>query len=109
MSSSPYSDLARPPLMSRALERALIQPGGLWHRLDLRTQTGSTNADAAEAARNGTAEGLIVVAEQQVAGRGRRDRQWVSPPRAGLTLSVLLRPGSADRERGWDAVPYRHW
>jgi BirA family biotin operon repressor/biotin-[acetyl-CoA-carboxylase] ligase len=29
----------------------------------------------------------------------------VSPPRAGLTLSVLLRPGDADRENGWAAVP----
>ena len=46
-----------------------------------------------------------MVAEQQVAGRGRRDRQWVSPPRAGLTLSVLLRPGRAQPERGWAAAP----
>jgi BirA family transcriptional regulator, biotin operon repressor / biotin---[acetyl-CoA-carboxylase] ligase len=101
MPSSPYSDLARPPLLARPLQRALLVPGGLWQRLDLRAETGSTNADAAAAARRGEPEGLIVVAEQQVAGRGRRDRQWTSPPRAGLTLSVLLRPG--------DGVPNRHW
>jgi BirA family biotin operon repressor/biotin-[acetyl-CoA-carboxylase] ligase len=103
--SSPYSDLDRPPLSARALERALVTGSGLWTRLDIRAETASTNADVAGAARAGDAEGLVVVAERQSAGRGRRDRQWSSPPRAGLTLSVLLRPGRADPEKGWRAVP----
>lgn len=107
MSASPYSDLDRPPLPARALQRALVVPDGLWQRLDLRARTGSTNADVAAAARAGEPEGLVVVAEEQTDGRGRRDRRWVSPPRAGLTLSVLLRPGSAAPSRGWDAVPNR--
>ena len=105
MSESPYTDLERPPLQGRSLERALVVPGGLWRRLDVRAETGSTNADVAEAASRGEPEGLIVIAEQQTAGRGRRDRQWVSPPRAGLTLSVLLRPGDPDPANGWPAVP----
>ena len=67
----------------------------------MRTVTGSTNADVAEAARRDEAEGLVVVAEQQLAGRGRRDRRWVSPPRAGLTLSVLLRPGPDVSPNTW--------
>jgi BirA family biotin operon repressor/biotin-[acetyl-CoA-carboxylase] ligase len=103
--ASPYSDLDRPPLSARALNRALISPGGFWSRLDIRAETGSTNADAIEAAHRGDPEGLVVVAEQQSAGRGRRDRQWVSPPRAGLTLSVLLRPGRPDEARGWAPAP----
>jgi BirA family biotin operon repressor/biotin-[acetyl-CoA-carboxylase] ligase len=102
MPASPYRDLERPPLSPRSLERALIVPGGLWRELDLRAETGSTNADAAGAAAAGAPEGLIVVAEQQTAGRGRRDRQWVSPPRAGLTVSVLLRPAGVPSGRwGW--------
>jgi BirA family biotin operon repressor/biotin-[acetyl-CoA-carboxylase] ligase len=105
MPASPYTNLDRPPLSPRALDRALVTPGGLWTRIDVRAETGSTNADVAEAARRGEPEGLVVVAEQQVAGRGRRDRHWVSPPRAGLTLSVLLRPSREDSGRGWRAVP----
>jgi BirA family biotin operon repressor/biotin-[acetyl-CoA-carboxylase] ligase len=103
--ASPYSDLERPPLPARSLERALLVPGGLWRRLELKAETGSTNADVAEAARAGEPEGLIVLAEQQTSGRGRRDRQWVSPPRAGLTLSVLLRPGEQVPSRNWGWLP----
>src|SRR5690349_19941054 len=104
MAASGYTELDRPPVSERALTRALVQPGALWTRVDIRDETGSTNADAAEAARNGVPEGLIVVAEQQVTGRGRRDRQWLSPARAGLTVSVLLRPGAADPARDWPAA-----
>ncbi|HEU4346291.1 MAG TPA: biotin--[acetyl-CoA-carboxylase] ligase [Actinoplanes sp.] len=102
MPGSPYSDLDRPPLSARSLERALLVPGGVWRRLEVRAETGSTNADVAAAARAGEPEGLVIVAEQQTAGRGRRDRQWVSPPRAGLTLSILLRPaGVPNKQWGW--------
>jgi BirA family biotin operon repressor/biotin-[acetyl-CoA-carboxylase] ligase len=101
MPGSPYTDLDRPPLDARRLQRALIAPGGLWTRLDLRVETGSTNADVTAAARAGEPEGLVVVAERQVAGRGRRGRAWESPARAGLATSVLLRPGVADERRGW--------
>ncbi|MFG2047147.1 biotin--[acetyl-CoA-carboxylase] ligase [Micromonospora sp. NPDC048935] len=101
MSGSPYTDLDRPPLSAARLRRALVAPNGPWARLELRTETGSTNADVAEAARADEPEGLVVVAERQTAGRGRRGRVWQSPPRAGIATSVLLRPGEAVPDRGW--------
>jgi BirA family biotin operon repressor/biotin-[acetyl-CoA-carboxylase] ligase len=103
-----YTELDRPPLSARALTRALVVPDGLWSKFDVREETGSTNADAAAAAAAGVPEGLVVVAESQIAGRGRRDRQWTSPPRAGLTVSVLLRPGSTERSEGGEGMPRRH-
>lgn len=52
----------------------------------------STQTIAREAARQGAAEGLAVVAGQQTAGKGRAGRSWWSPPSGGLYLSLLLRP-----------------
>ncbi|MCR5648417.1 MAG: biotin--[acetyl-CoA-carboxylase] ligase [Oscillospiraceae bacterium] len=65
-------------------------PAGL--RLREYECVGSTNAVALEAARAGEAEGLVVVAEKQTAGRGRRGRSFFSPAGTGLYMSVLLRP-----------------
>jgi BirA family biotin operon repressor/biotin-[acetyl-CoA-carboxylase] ligase len=55
-------------------------------------ETGSTNADVMTLARDGAPEGVVVVADHQSAGRGRRTRSWVAPAGGSLLLSVLLRP-----------------
>ena len=52
---------------------------------------GSTNDEAKRLAHEGAAEGLVVCAERQTAGRGRRGRTWVSPS-GNLYASTLLRP-----------------
>jgi BirA family transcriptional regulator, biotin operon repressor / biotin---[acetyl-CoA-carboxylase] ligase len=52
----------------------------------------STNRYLLDEARRGAPEGLVVVADYQTAGRGRRDRGWVAAPGASLLVSVLLRP-----------------
>ena len=64
-------------------------------------EVGSTNAALAAVAADGAPEGAVLVAEHQVAGRGRLDRIWTSPPRAGLTVSFLLRPDVPAARRGW--------
>jgi len=48
--------------------------------------------EAARAAALGSEAGLVVVAEQQTAGRGRRGHTWASPAGAGLYFSYLARP-----------------
>jgi BirA family biotin operon repressor/biotin-[acetyl-CoA-carboxylase] ligase len=57
-------------------------------------ETGSTNADVLALAAGGHAEGLVLVADHQTAGRGRLDRRWSAPPASSLLLSVLTRPES---------------
>ena len=55
-------------------------------------ETNSTNDIVEKLARDGVKEGVVVFAEAQTRGRGRLGRKWLSPPRRGLWLSVLLRP-----------------
>jgi BirA family transcriptional regulator, biotin operon repressor / biotin---[acetyl-CoA-carboxylase] ligase len=92
----------QPPLRADALRAAVVVPGGLWQCVRVVAETGSTNSDLLAEARGGLAEGAVLVAEAQTAGRGRMGRQWVSQPGAALTFSVLLRPaGVPQASRGW--------
>ncbi|MER5274807.1 biotin--[acetyl-CoA-carboxylase] ligase [Streptomyces sp. NPDC002809] len=98
---SRWSDLDRPPLNVPALRRGLLVPGGLWTALDVVAATGSTNSDLAGRAAS-LAEGTVLVAEEQTAGRGRLDRTWTAPARSGLFFSVYLTPGPVPVQRwGW--------
>ncbi|MBC7931392.1 MAG: biotin--[acetyl-CoA-carboxylase] ligase [Rubrivivax sp.] len=58
----------------------------------------STNTEAARQAALGAPEGLCIVAREQTAGRGRQQREWVSPKDAGLYFSIVLRPLTQARE-----------
>ncbi len=51
---------------------------------------GSTNDEARRLALLGAEHGTVVHADEQTAGRGRRERAWYSPP-GNLYMSVLLR------------------
>jgi BirA family biotin operon repressor/biotin-[acetyl-CoA-carboxylase] ligase len=55
-------------------------------------ETGSTNADALELGRQGEAEGVVLVADHQTAGRGRLGRTWQAPVGGSLLCTILLRP-----------------
>lgn len=66
-------------------------------RVHLFQRLGSTNDVARRLAEQGAPSGTVVLAEQQVAGRGRAGRAWASPPGLGVWLSVILRgPSVAD-------------
>jgi BirA family biotin operon repressor/biotin-[acetyl-CoA-carboxylase] ligase len=56
----------------------------------------STNTVARDLARQGAAEGTVVIAEGQTRGRGRLGRSWVSPPGRNLYLSIVVRPDLPD-------------
>ena len=100
--SSRWSDLDRPALDGAALAAALTrEAGSLWTSVEVVEEIGSTNAELVRVAAEDAAEGTVLVAEHQVAGRGRLDRTWISPPRAGVTVSFLLRPDVPAARRGW--------
>lgn len=91
-------DSLRAPLDVDALRREL----GLWSRLDVVETTGSTNADLLATATEPEADRRVLIAEHQVSGRGRHARSWVTPPRAQIAMSVLLRMRDIDPAAlGW--------
>ncbi|HRI95246.1 MAG TPA: biotin--[acetyl-CoA-carboxylase] ligase [Nocardioides sp.] len=86
----------RPP------DRPALDPGRLPdHQVEVVEAAASTNALVTDQARQGGPEGLVILAEHQTAGRGRLDRSWETPPRSGLTFSVLLRPTMAPAAWPW--------
>jgi BirA family biotin operon repressor/biotin-[acetyl-CoA-carboxylase] ligase len=60
-------------------------------RLEYRAVLGSTQDLARELAQAGAAEGTVILAGRQTAGRGRLERSWVSPG-GGIYLTVVVRP-----------------
>lgn len=68
----------------------------------------STNTECKRQAMAGAAEGLVVTAEEQTGGRGRRGRGFQSPRGKGLYLSALFRPdlepGQVSDFTAWVAV-----
>lgn len=113
-----WTDSDRPALDEGDLRRTLVRDarrdhgGTFWRRLDVVSETGSTNADllarvARTAQSNSDRTGSdidrhVLLAEFQGSGRGRHSRTWVSPPRAQIAVSVALAlPGLRVDRMGW--------
>jgi len=78
-------------LSDEILERALVGRFGRYRRVY--DSIDSTNLEALRwAAEQNAAEGSLVVADSQSAGRGRWGRTWLAQPGAALMFSVVLRP-----------------
>jgi biotin-(acetyl-CoA carboxylase) ligase len=68
------------------------EPGRIGWRVHYYDEVDSTQRIAAEFADQGAAQGTVVIAELQNAGRGRMGRQWHSPPGVNLYATIILRP-----------------
>ncbi|MEV0951124.1 biotin--[acetyl-CoA-carboxylase] ligase [Promicromonospora sp. NPDC050249] len=80
----------------------LTVPG--FARVEVVETSPSTNAELVTAVRSdpaGWPAPSALVAEHQTAGKGRAGRSWETPARAGLTVSVLLRPRVPAEALGW--------
>jgi BirA family biotin operon repressor/biotin-[acetyl-CoA-carboxylase] ligase len=93
-----YRLLARPDRISEQSLRVRLRTRWLARDLVCHESTGSTNDDAAVLARAGAADGTVVIADAQTAGRGRLGREWVSRPAINLYVSIVLRPRIAPAE-----------
>ena len=67
----------------------------VWNRV------GSTNDLAAAALHSRANEGLVILAEEQTAGRGQRGRQWAAPSSTSILMSLLIFPPEELAEPVW--------
>ncbi len=67
----------------------------VWQRV------GSTNDVAAKASASAANDGLVVLAEEQTAGRGRRGRTWSAPAGSAILMSVLMFPPPPLDDPAW--------
>src|SRR5262252_9577839 len=91
MSAEPFD---RPRYEARLATRRLGRT------LLVRDTAGSTNDLAWDALAEGLPDGVTVIAEAQIEGRGRAGRRWFMAPGRGLALSVALHPGCDRRQAG---------
>jgi BirA family transcriptional regulator, biotin operon repressor / biotin---[acetyl-CoA-carboxylase] ligase len=68
------------------------EPGRIGWRIHYFDEIDSTQEAARELAAEGTAQGAVVIAERQRAGRGRMGRAWHSPPGVNLYVTIIIRP-----------------
>ncbi|MCR5176595.1 MAG: biotin--[acetyl-CoA-carboxylase] ligase [Anaerovibrio sp.] len=85
-------DRLLPELVCRGLDNKVI--GCQMEHFD---DIGSTNAEAKVFARQGAADGTVIVSESQNTGRGRLDRSFFCP-QGGIWFSVILRPDFLPQE-----------
>lgn len=83
-----------PREISEAIDTEVFGRPGIVHF----DRTDSTNLQAKTLAGAGAAEGTLVVAEEQLEGRGRKQRTWFSPPGMGIYASLILRPSISPGE-----------
>lgn len=74
-----------------------LEHSGLGWTCRIHETIDSTNAEAMRVANSGADLPVLVLAEQQTAGRGRRGRQWISPFAENLYYSLALRMDAGTR------------
>ncbi len=87
-----YRLIRKPDRLSAIKLMAALQTRKLGRTIKLLDEVDSTQIVAQKLAEEGAAEGTLVIAEQQNAGRGRMGKPWHSPKGKGIWMSIVLRP-----------------
>ena len=87
-----YRLVATPDTLAAAALKSATAGRLIGSRIVSLAETASTNTAAFRLAEEGAAEGTVVLADQQTAGKGRMGRVWASPPGVNLYCSIVLRP-----------------
>lgn len=87
-----YRLLASPDQLTEKEIRYDLETVQLGQQILCFEEIDSTNLEIKRQVLNKGQHGLVVVAEEQTKGRGRKGRSWVSPKGTGIWMSILLKP-----------------
>lgn len=89
-----YRLIESPDVMSRAEIESLIHTKWAGKQIIYYDETDSTNTRAKEIGEKGdrSQHGTLIVADRQIAGKGRRGRAWESPAGSSVYMTLLLYP-----------------
>lgn len=87
-----YKLIKKPELVTPDALRLGLDTKKLGQNICYRETVDSTQKVAHRLAQEGCEEGTLVIAEEQVGGRGRLNRAWHSPKTTGIWMSLVLRP-----------------
>lgn len=87
-----YHMVSSPDLLSKYELESRINTQWLGKKIVYKEVVDSTNAEVRRRAEEGENDGLLVVADEQTSGKGRRGRAWESPKGTNLYFSMLLKP-----------------
>ena len=73
------------------LTHGTLQTSLIGCQIEHHSQVASTNDIGIARGKAGAAEGTLIIAEHQTAGRGRYGRKWDAPAGMSLLVSIVLR------------------
>lgn len=87
-----YHIVSAPDVMDVAELKSIWKPKWVGCEILYFDSIDSTNTKAQELAEKGYPSGTLVVADKQIAGKGRRGRNWESPSGCGIFMTLMLKP-----------------
>lgn len=87
-----YHIVSAPDVMDAAELKSIWKPKWVGCEILYFDSIDSTNTKAQELAEKGYPSGTLVVANKQIAGKGRRGRNWESPSGCGIFMTLMLKP-----------------
>ena len=87
-----YHIVSAPDVMDAAELKSIWKPKWVGCEILYFDSIDSTNTKAQELAEKGYPSGTLVVADKQIAGKGRRGRNWESPSGCGVFMTLMLKP-----------------
>jgi BirA family biotin operon repressor/biotin-[acetyl-CoA-carboxylase] ligase len=93
-----YLIINQPDRISATEVLSQLETSRLGHRIHYEETVTSTQEIAHKLANDSDQEGVVVLAEEQLKGRGRLGRPWHSPKGSGIWMSLVLKPQIAPQK-----------